>query len=33
MTDKVKCLLKAFPNVDTVAMGFPRNWQGEPLWK
>lgn len=26
-------LLKAHPNVDTKAMGFPENWQSEPLWK
>ncbi|MBO5251787.1 MAG: Abi family protein [Bacteroidaceae bacterium] len=26
-------LLKTHPNVDTKAMGFPENWQSEPLWK
>ena len=25
-------LLKSHPNVDTRAMGFPENWQSEPLW-
>ena len=25
-------LLKAHPNVDTKAMGFPEGWQSEPLW-
>ena len=25
-------LLKSHPNVDTKAMGFPENWQSEPLW-
>lgn len=26
-------LLVAYPTVDPVAMGFPQNWQSEPLWK
>lgn len=26
-------LLKAHPNADVKAMGFPANWQEEPLWK
>ena len=26
-------LLKAHPNVDVKAMGFPMNWSEEPLWK
>lgn len=25
-------LLNTHPNVDTKAMGFPENWQSEPLW-
>ena len=28
-----KTLLKQYPNVDTAAMGFPTNWENEPLWK
>ncbi len=28
-----KALLTAHPEVDTAAMGFPDNWQTEPLWK
>ena len=32
MTNKLKSLLVSFPDVDTTAMGFPRGWQGEPLW-
>lgn len=30
---KLKKLLAKYPNVDTVAMGFPQNWETEPLWK
>ena len=30
---KLKDLLKAHPNVDTKAMGFPENWEKEELWK
>ena len=32
-TQKFKALLKACPNVDVSAMGFPENWENEPLWK
>lgn len=32
MAEKVKSLLIAFPDVDFVAMGFPRGWETEPLW-
>ena len=28
-----KALLSAHPEVDIAAMGFPSNWQAEPLWK
>ena len=28
-----KNLLSKYPNVDTSAMGFPSNWEDEPLWK
>jgi abortive infection bacteriophage resistance protein len=30
---RVKQLLKKFPNIDPRAMGFPQNWEDEPLWK
>lgn len=33
MTRKLKTLLSDFPNVDPAAMGFPRNWEEEPVWK
>ena len=26
-------LLSTYPSVDTAAMGFPNDWQNEPLWK
>lgn len=29
---KLKSLLATYPSVDVTAMGFPRNWQNEPLW-
>lgn len=31
--DCFKELLKKYPNVDVAAMGFPSNWQSQPLWK
>lgn len=30
---QLKILLKQHPNIDVAAMGFPANWQNEPLWK
>ncbi len=30
---QLKSLLKAHPNVDVAAMGFPIGWENEPLWK
>lgn len=30
---QLKSLLKAHPNVDVTAMGFPTDWESEPLWK
>ena len=30
---KLKSLLAEHTNVDILAMGFPRNWQNEPLWR
>jgi abortive infection bacteriophage resistance protein len=32
VTLKLKALLAKYPNVDTRAMGFPVDWQDEPLW-
>jgi abortive infection bacteriophage resistance protein len=32
-TQKLKSLLAAYPTVDVKAMGFPDNWENEPLWK
>lgn len=31
--NKYKTLLAKYENIDTHAMGFPIEWQGEPLWK
>lgn len=30
---ELKDLLKAYPNVDAIAMGFPPGWQSEAIWK
>lgn len=30
---RCKLLLKKYPNVDVAAMGFPPDWEKEPLWK
>ena len=32
-TEKLKSLIAQFPTIDIRAMGFPANWQNEPLWK
>ena len=32
-TQKIKSLLADYPTVDVKAMGFPENWQDEPLWQ
>lgn len=32
-TNKFRELLQKYPNVDTRALGFPANWENEPLWK
>ena len=29
---RFKSLLDKYPSVDVTAMGFPQNWQDEPLW-
>lgn len=31
--DKLRDLFIEFSNIDVAAMGFPRNWQNEPLWR
>ena len=33
MKGHLKNLLSDFPHVDIAAMGFPKNWEEEPLWK
>ena len=33
LKEHLKNLLFAFPNVDIKAMGFPMDWEEEPLWK
>lgn len=30
---QLKSLLQTHPNVDVAAMGFPADWENEPLWK
>jgi len=32
-TQKLKSLLTEYPTIDIKAMGFPDDWQNEPLWK
>jgi abortive infection bacteriophage resistance protein len=32
-TEKLKSLLTEYSTVDIKAMGFPANWENEPLWK
>lgn len=31
--EQLKDLFRLYPNVDILAMGFPKNWEEEPLWK
>lgn len=33
MKDKIDVLLANYPAIDTVAMGFPHEWENEPLWQ
>ena len=33
MTNKLKTLLATFPEIDTAAMGFPKGWENEPVWR
>ncbi len=32
-TKKLKDLLNRYPTIDVRAMGFPNDWQNEPLWR
>ncbi|MDR3181055.1 MAG: Abi family protein [Prevotellaceae bacterium] len=32
-TQKLKSVLEKYPTIDVRAMGFPSNWQEEPLWQ
>ena len=32
-SEQLKSLLQTHPNVDVAAMGFPSDWENEPLWK
>ena len=32
-TQKLKSLLSEYPTIDVRAMGFPADWESEPLWK
>ena len=29
---KLKKLILSYPSVDVAAMGFPNNWESQPLW-
>ena len=31
--NELKSLLVSYPQVDPAAMGFPKNWISEPLWR
>lgn len=33
LVDDFKKLLTKYPNTDVAAMGFPNNWETEPLWQ
>ena len=33
MKAKVDALLAAYPAIDINAIGFPRGWESEPLWR
>lgn len=33
MSFRLRNLLADFPDVDSAAMGFPKGWEQEPLWK
>ncbi len=33
LTEKIERLFTEFPNIDIRAMGFPLEWESEPLWQ
>ena len=33
LIERIKKLLIKYPNIHPFAMGFPENWEKEPLWK
>ena len=33
MKAHLKVLITQYPNVDITAMGFPKDWENEPIWK
>ena len=33
LRDRLRDLFIEYPNIDLAAMGFPNNWQNEPLWQ
>ncbi len=33
LTNKLEELFQSYPDIDISAMGFPKNWQAEPLWQ
>jgi abortive infection bacteriophage resistance protein len=32
ISDRLQQLFKKYPNIDQNALGFPKNWEKEPLW-
>jgi abortive infection bacteriophage resistance protein len=32
-SQKLKALLAKYPNIEMRAMGFPTDWQSQPIWK
>ena len=32
-SENLKKLIASYPNIDIKAMGFPTNWENQPLWK
>ncbi len=33
LTNKLEKLFQSYPDIDISAMGFPKDWQAEPLWQ
>ena len=33
MVDKLHGLFRKFPEIDLAALGFPKGWEEEPLWR